>query len=57
MNGPQNALVRAAPRLLLRLLFLFSSPGLQAGVSGAIYFSGRFSGLPEFRHQPSLASG
>jgi len=57
MNGPPNALVRAAPRLLLRLLFLFSSPGLQAGVIGAIYFTGRFSGLPEFRLQPSLASG
>ena len=31
---------------------LFSSPGLQAGVSGAIYFTGCFSSLPVFGFSP-----
>ena len=47
MNVPRNALV-FCPRPL------FSSSGLQAGDSEEIYFTGRFSGLPSFRLQPSL---
>ena len=52
MNVPRNAQT-ARPRAASAAVPLFSSPGLQAGVSGPIYFTGRFNGLPWFRLQPT----
>ena len=53
---PERSAQRACPgryQAVSAVVHLFSSPGLQAGVIGEIYFTGRFNGLPTLRLKPS----